>query len=232
MNFLSHYYFDKNSTKPERVLGLILPDLIHQHNKTWVFKPEKNLALYSGKTLDLLEGWKRHKAIDKYFHNSPYFKSQTQIIKEKLHTAFLKSPVWAFFLAHITLELTLDSLLITENLIDVEAFYSKLDQVDRDSLVEFLNINEVSEPESFLDFYTEFLNSGYLFKYRNPAELTYPLGRICFKIWKEKFTEEEVFSLRETILDFCKENRSKFLEIYEYIEIQLKNDLNCMVKSA
>lgn len=226
MNFLSHYYFDKSSSNPERILGGILPDLIHQHNKTWVFNPEKKKGDYSGKTLDLWEGWKKHKAIDKYFHSSPYFKSKTDYIKNKIYAAFLNSPVWSFFLAHITLELSLDSLLINENQVEVEEFYGKLKKVEPEPILEFLKLNQVSIGESFLPFLKEFIDSAYLEKYRNPADLTYPLSRICYRIWKVKFNNTEIECLRETILDFCDENRNKFLEIYLFIENQIKNEGN------
>ena len=221
MNFLSHFYFDRNTHSSELGLGLILPDLIHSHNKSWVFKPEKKEGEYEGKVLDLYNGWIRHKKVDKLFHNSPFFQEKTQGLKDKLQNAFSKSPVWSFFLAHITLELTLDSLLITQNKIQVNEFYALLEKVQSSAILEFLEINQVSDPRSFIPYFEEFLASGYLNKYVNPQELTYPLGRICYRIWKEKFTSEQNECLREAILDFCEQNQSRFMEIFDYIQGQL-----------
>jgi len=221
LNFLSHFYFDRDTHNPELGLGLILPDLIHQHNKAWTFRPEKNLEPYSDKTLSLVKGWIKHKQVDKYFHNSPYFTSETSYIKERIQSAFSQSPVWCFFLAHITLELTLDSLLINESLVRVHDFYSLLEKVDEDAVLDFLEINGIHNGESFIVFFNEFLQSKYLLTYAQPEELTYPLGRICFKIWKEKFTDEQNKILKNTILEFCEKERTSFLSVFHYIKNKL-----------
>jgi hypothetical protein len=98
--------------------------------------------------------------------------------------------------------------------------------VDPKSILEFLEINGLKEGDGFLEFYDHFLSSAYLGKYANPAELTYPLGRICYNIWKVKFTESEILSLRKAILDFCDQNQNNFLEIFDYIENELKKEGN------
>ena len=33
MNFLSHFYFDRNTTDPHQVIGMVLPDLLKNANK-------------------------------------------------------------------------------------------------------------------------------------------------------------------------------------------------------
>jgi hypothetical protein len=221
LNYLSHFYFDQSTNRPEFALGLILPDLVHSHNKNWVIKPEKNLLLYEGSEKDIYLGWQKHKLIDKIFHGSEFFKLKTAIIKDSIQIAFSQSPVWSFFLAHITLELSLDSLLISEGKIGVESFYSILEKVDRKTLMKFFVLNKVQEPGSFLFYLDEFLSSGYLSRYEIAAELTYPLDRICYKIWKERFTADQNICLRETILNFCYQNKVDFMEIFQFIESQL-----------
>ncbi len=221
MNYLSHYYFDKSCTDSEYCLGLILPDLIRNCNKTWILKPEKYLGDYDSKQKSLYQGWQKHLKVDKLFHTSKYFKDQTEKLKVGLKPALSNSPVYSFFLSHITLELSLDSLLLTEEKINIHHFYNTLKAIDRNSLLDFLVLNKIQNPESFINFLEDFISYRYLEKYASEEELTYPLSRICYKLWKYTFIEAEISLIREIIVKFCHENRNNFLEIFDYIKMNL-----------
>ncbi len=214
MNFLSHYYFDHKTSKPELGLGLILPDLIHQHNSSWRMKPASHENLFEGRVMDLYSGWKKHQEVDKLFHNSLYFKEKTGFFKNKIKEVFFDSPIWTFFLAHITLELCLDSLLITGKFIEIQPFYALLEKVDTTSVLHFLRINGVKNPYTFIPFYEKFIRSAYLYKYSNPEEISFPLEKICQRIWAVPFNENQKAVLKESILHFCEENKSDFQEIF------------------
>jgi len=70
MNFLSHFYFERFATNPERIVGGLLPDLLKNADKSFMLKPRQ----YEDELLNnpLLEqmyiGWNRHIEVDRLFH--------------------------------------------------------------------------------------------------------------------------------------------------------------------
>ena len=83
MNFLSHFYFNRDTVNPELVLGCVLPDLVKNANKTWNIHPEKKVHLFneSQKLQSILTGWQRHLNVDRYFHSSDFFMEHTKAIR-------------------------------------------------------------------------------------------------------------------------------------------------------
>ena len=67
MNFLSHYYFDRDTTNCYHTLGTVLPDLLKNADKTILLHPEK-LHHSDPEISDMIAGWKKHVKVDRYFH--------------------------------------------------------------------------------------------------------------------------------------------------------------------
>jgi hypothetical protein len=125
MNFLSHYYFDRDVTNCYHILGIVLPDLLKNADKTIVLHPEK-LRHPNENVNSIVRGWNRHLEVDRYFHSSEFFFEHSHELKKELLPAVVGSPVKPFFLGHIALELILDNLLITTDKITVHSFYEHL----------------------------------------------------------------------------------------------------------
>ncbi len=81
MNFLSHYYFDRDDTNCYHILGIVLPDLLKNADKTIVLHPEKmhhpNDAVNS-----IVTGWNKHLEVDRYFHSSDFFIEHSHELKK------------------------------------------------------------------------------------------------------------------------------------------------------
>lgn len=223
MNFLSHFYFDRHTSDPHLVIGGILPDLVKNVRKDWSFHPEKNQACYTSAELQsLLRGWKRHLEIDKHFHSSEFFLHHTSSLRTAIAPVLEKSPVRSFFLAHIALELMLDSLLITEGIIDADCFYYHLSKCNPSVLEEFLLLNRADNPELFLPFLKEFIHARYLQSYREIHNIMYALSRICMRIWPEPLTETQKLQLTAILPEYQEQLQPVFMQIFEKIETQLK----------
>jgi hypothetical protein len=223
MNFLSHYYFDRNTGNPYEVLGMVLPDLIKNADKSWNIHPEKNIHLFSEdeNIKSLLFGWKRHLEVDKIFHNSSFFLYHQHQIKVSIKDSILGSPVKPFFLGHISLELLLDNLLLSENLIDVEVFYKLINEVDDQILKKFINLNQIEDTDRFFYFFDIFKKEKYLYNYSNPEKITYALRRICMRLWQNPFTEEQEYHLTKSLILYKTKLSGEFLHIFELIDLQL-----------
>jgi len=222
MNFLSHFYFDRNTPNANVVLGTILPDLLKNANKSWNVHPEKHPELFEKDGLNsLLQGWKRHLQVDLLFHSSDFFNTKTQELKQLLIPILKDTPVRPSFLAHIGVELLLDHLLVEHQKIAINTFYDHLEAVEEEDLTKFLKKSNIDDIELFFKFFNSFKSSRYLLSYQKLENISYALQRICMRLWERPFTEKTTQQLT-TILEFYKNQLEvDFMIIFEEIENRL-----------
>ncbi|MEO7213651.1 hypothetical protein [Mucilaginibacter sp.] len=216
MNFLSHYYFDRDTTDSYFILGTVLPDLLKNADKTIILHPEK-LIHPNPNVNSIIAGWNKHLLVDKYFHTAEFFLHHSHTLKKLLAPAIVGSPVKPFFLGHIGVELILDNLLITTNKISVDDFYYHLDSCEMETINEFLVFAGMKNPGIFAKFYASFKQSRYLATYVNIGQVTYALKRICMRIWRDPFTPEHETAMSEVILSYREGLLGSFMQIYEEI---------------
>ena len=223
MNFLSHYYFDKNNQNSKLIIGTILPDLLKNAHKSWNIHPQKKEHLFEEDPYlkEILMGWKRHLMVDKLFHSSVFFETQTGLLKQMLLPILTQSPVRPSFLAHIGVELVLDHLLVTENRVDLNQFYAHLNHVEDHLLNDFLNKNGLTETEKFFKFLNSFKTSRYLFSYAQLENVSYALQRICMRIWAQPFSEETLNLLTAQLHLYKALLAKNYQTIFDEIEAQL-----------
>lgn len=223
MNFLSHFYFDRDTSSANIVLGTVLPDLIKNANKNWNAHPQKKTELFEQQPAlnNFLIGWKRHLQVDLIFHSSNFFNEKTQQLKQLLLPILSNSAVRPSFLAHIALELLLDHLLIEKRLIKVDHFYEKLDVVDAKELSDFLNKCELAPVETFQKFFNSFKSSRYLLSYQKTENISYALQRICMRLWEHPFNEETTHKLTSVLEIYKTQLEVDFMVIFEEIENRL-----------
>jgi len=223
MNFLSHFYFDRNTTDANVVMGTVLPDLIKNASKEANLYPQKNEFLFTGNPDEegLLKGWKRHLAVDLHFHSSAFFLEKTSELKYLILPILESSVVRPSFLAHIGLELLLDHLLIEHNLIQVNQFYDNLSAVRKKSLSDFLEHCQLKHPEVFFKFLEQFISSKYLLSYQKLENISYALNRICMRLWPEALNERQLLELTHQLGIFKKHLEIDFIEIFSDIESKI-----------
>ncbi|WP_222536024.1 ACP phosphodiesterase [Pedobacter polysacchareus] len=219
MNFLSHYYFERDNPDENIVLGVILPDLIKNAQKEINLYPLKEKHLFLGDPIQhsLLKGWERHLEVDRVFHNSDFFKVQTHALKQLILPACENSPVKPFFLAHIGIELVLDHLLTVKGLINIHTFYEQLIKSDTKATELFLKNCGVTDTRIFIKFLDNFITSRYLFSYQKIENISYALNRICMRIWPNPFTEAQTEMLTEKLIIYRDALEPEYLEIFKRI---------------
>ncbi|SES15493.1 ACP phosphodiesterase [Pedobacter rhizosphaerae] len=223
MNFLSHYYFDRLTADPSVVMGTVLPDLVKNASKESNLYPQKNEFLFLGNPDEegLLKGWKRHLAVDLYFHSSDFFLEKTTALKLLIKPIVENTVVRPSFLAHIGLELLLDHLLIEHNLVQVNQFYDNLSAVNPASLADFLEHCGLKDQSRFHQFLTGFISSKYLLSYQKLDNISYALNRICMRLWPETLNEEQLQQLTFALGTFKETLEKDFMEIFHEIERSL-----------
>lgn len=223
MNFVSHLYFDREQSNPCLILGVLLPDLLKNTDKSWNAHPQKKPALFEDNIAlkSIHRGWNRHLKVDLHFHSSAFFKEETSKIKNLLVPILTNSPVRPSFLAHISLELLLDHLLIINHKIDLKYCYEKLVQVKNEDISKFLRLCNIEETDRFLKFLENFCTSRYLMSYDKTENIAYALKRICMRLWDNPIDEDTNHKIKN-ILDFHKKHlENNFMIIFEEIERHL-----------
>lgn len=220
MNFLSHFYFDRDTDNCYLILGTVLPDLLKNADKTIILHPEK--LHHPDKSVNsIITGWKKHLEVDRHFHSSDFFLTHSHQLKKLLAPAIEGSPVKPFFLGHIALELILDNLLLTTNKITVDGFYQHLEGCDTNVIAEFLTFAELANTSVFFKFYEGFKRSRYLYSYADTKEIAYALKRICMRVWSNPFTLAQEADMNGILTAYRSELEDNFMLIFDEIEGKL-----------
>ncbi len=227
MNFLSHFYFERNNTDSNMIIGTVLPDLVKNAHKDWNLYPQKNEAIFihDGQLNSLLNGWKRHLKVDLLFHSSAFFNDEMAKLKQLLLPILGDSPVRPSFLAHIGVELVLDHLLVANSKINIDSFYNHLANVDDEVLNDFLKKCGSSETDKFFHFLNSFKSSRYLLSYQKLENISYALQRICMRLWSHPFDEVTVSLLTAQLEIYKLLLEKNYHEIYTEIEEKLNNSI-------
>jgi len=220
MNFLSHFYFDRDTDNCYHILGTVLPDLLKNADKTIILHPEK-LHHTNNDINSIIKGWNKHLEVDRYFHSSEFFLTHSHQLKLLLLPAIEGSPVKPFFLGHIALELILDNLLLTTQKVTADGFYNHLDGCDDSVIAEFLTFAGLKDTAVFFKFYNGFKKSRYLFSYAETKQIAYALKRICMRVWKDPFTPEHEAKMNEILTAYRASLLNSFMLIFDEIENKL-----------
>jgi acyl carrier protein phosphodiesterase len=223
MNFLSHYYFEKLEPDAHLVMGIVLPDFIKNAHKDWNLNPHKEEHLFEDCDGEraLMRGWKRHLEVDRIFHSSDFFISQTAALKQIIMPAMHTGPVKPFFLAHIALELILDHLLTVKGLVNINRFYEQLHQANNAVLEKFLVKAGISDMDLFNNFLNGFISSRYLLSYQKIENIPYALNRICMRLWNDPFTPDQLQELTAGVIVYKNTIESEYITIFNEIEKKL-----------
>ncbi|WP_461453259.1 ACP phosphodiesterase [Mucilaginibacter sp.] len=223
MNFLSHFYFDRNVTDCYHILGTVMPDLLKNADKTIVLHPEK-LHHTDERINCIIKGWNKHLEVDRYFHSSDFFLTHSHELKKQLVPAIIGSPVKPFFLGHIALELILDNLLITTNTVSADDFYEHLSGCDHVIIQEFLTFASLKDSSKFFRFFDGFKRDGYLHTYSETPKIAYALKRICMRVWKDPFTEEHEAAINDVVVHYREYIYDSYMRIFDEIDSQLSSN--------
>ena len=222
MNFLSHYYFDRDESNCYHILGTVLPDLLKNADKTIVLHPEK-LQHTANNINAIITGWNKHLAVDRYFHSSDFFLHHSHQLKLLFAPVIEGSPVKPFFLGHIGLELILDNLLLTTQKLSVQNFYDQLEGCNNELIAEFLAFAELKDDTRFFKFFSGFKSSAYLHTYAETLQVAYALKRICMRVWTNPFTDTQETAISEVVLAYRQMLLPDFMDIFKEIETKLSD---------
>lgn len=188
MNFLSHYYLDRNSNTHFNI-GLTLPDILSLHSRR--FRVTEDL-IFSKKRLSkthnvssLLDGMFIHLKLDNLFHNSKFFGDNHLFLTNK-YSLYKKHFELPYFIFHILLEILIDRYLLIEKEPNLaNEFYMEYKDFDFDDIGDLFVENRYYNKDLFLKFTKNFANSTFLNDYIYYDKIVDALNRISIKIGRE-----------------------------------------------
>lgn len=215
MNFLAHYYLDRQSDDSLFVIGLVTPDLVSLYDRSISFR-ERNIRkrlegveLRKGEAA-LLQGVYRHFEADGIFHDSDFFKTESSFIAKKLRDTFGEAVVGrSFFVGHVLLELCLDRVIMEAipNLLD--RFYTHFQQVPVLEIARCTALIAGQPLEQYEPYISSFIEKAFLRKYVDPQHIVRVLRRIL-----------QMVNIEESDRLYLKDPR--FLDVLEDVENRLR----------
>lgn len=186
----------------------------HKYQRALTQKPALN---------GIYKGWERHVVVDHHFHNSSFFEEQCAMIKQEYRNAsFESSFLRPSVLAHISLELVLDHLLLVRQQVDAQLYYRHLSSIDIQNMFRFMELNGIADAPSCEPGYRGFVNSQFLLTYVDTEKLAYALSRICQRIWGIALPEQDKKQLENILKNTADNLHPNYMVIFEEISAKLK----------
>lgn len=192
MNFLSHYFLDRDRNNAAFFIGVCTPDLISIYNRKVRFKahtlPKVDTVGLSPEKVAFYHGIMRHFEVDALFHSSDFFKRETEYFSQLLRKAFGSERVQRdFFVSHIFLELLLDKILMEREPKMVPEFYDWLKELGLQFVVSLTEWAAQRPLPNYDGFFERFITHQYLYHYTDWDEVIYVLRRILQRVGIERF---------------------------------------------
>ncbi len=237
MNFLSHYYFHNDQDNNYFTVGLTLPDLLGFHSKrirvNKKFLVEKMSKTSCMKTRALAAGMIVHLELDRWFHNSSYFKNQIFFLQNKYSAISSDKDILPGFYAHIIMEILIDRYLLKIQPDIADKFYESYKKFDFSLAAEIFADLKNFDREKFLSLSRDVAHSSFLREYVNDHAIINILKRVSRRInvpfeleindsLFAKFIRSVFSELEHSIHDFI-ENAKKLLVIRDYMILDAEN---------
>ena len=198
MNFLSHYYLHNDKNDNYFTVGLTLPDILGFHSKrirvTKSYLKKINLFQADNNFKSLIAGMYLHIEIDRFFHNSHFFKDTMDFI-QNFFLEFCKKNLPHFY-SHILIEILIDRYLLetTDNL--AEDFYSSYKKFDFSDITELFEEIKYFNKDKFISLAENIANSSFLKEYIHDNAILPIFERISRRIGLPMLMEinNEIFS--------------------------------------
>ncbi|GAB4404542.1 MAG: hypothetical protein OHK0039_04780 [Bacteroidia bacterium] len=182
MNFISHFYLDREIKDGLFFIGLSAPDLLPIYNRSIRLRLSVLPPLPPDATPTMQSfhaGVLRHFQGDQVFHDSPLFKTETARIggylREVLRPEELKR---SFFLAHILFELALDKHLIGADETLIPEFYAYWEQCPIDEMQALCEWAARTPLPGFGTFIERFIRRRYLARYTDWQHIIHVLRSV------------------------------------------------------
>ena len=230
MNFLAHYYFNKDNNDNYFTVGLTMPDLLSFHSRKIRLTKSTLKNLFTREKNDNIKshiiGMIIHLDLDNWFHSSDFFKKNLIFLQSK-YTDFNKKKIeLPNFYSHIILEIFIDRYLLTIQPDIADNFYMSYKKFNFSEISKLFDKSEDFDNSNFLSFANDFANSNFLKEYTDNYSIISILARVSRKVGLPMMLDADI----EEFAFFIKTSYNELQAEIKYLINFVKNTL-CINKN-
>lgn len=193
MNFISHYFLDKELDDSAFFVGVSTPDLLSVFDRS-VRLRESRLPLLmeneaSPAQISFYNGVLRHFEVDALFHSSAFFEEETRHITRLMRDTF---PGYGFhrlfFVSHVLFELLLDKILIDQHPGLLPDYFRHFEAQNPEHVAQMTQWVTRTEIPGYENYFHKFVQRKHLYLYSDWKYVIYVLKRILQRVRISKFS--------------------------------------------
>lgn len=217
MNYLSHYYFDRDEDNKYYNIGLILPDLARSHIAKLRINPYKNITFTTKEISSMNDGCNKHFASDRKFHNWMTFVELTNKATDMIRESGDKDINRDYFITHIMVEILLDKILLDKNPSLADDFYAMIDSVEMDWILKFMRYAGLQDDELWKGQHRRFMKAGFLKSYTSIENVIAAVEGVSANLGMIELNDDQ----RNLLIEICKAIEPELARSIDALEIQL-----------
>ncbi len=217
MNYLSHYYFDRDENNKYYNLGLILPDLARAHIAKLRINPYKNITFTTKEISSINDGCNKHFASDRKFHNWMTFVELTNKATDLIRESGDKDINRDYFITHIMVEILLDKILLDKNPTLADDFYAMINSVEMDWILKFMRYAGLQDDELWKGQHRRFMKAAFLKTYTSLENVVGAVEGVCANLGMIELNEDQ----RNLLIEICETIEPQLERSIDALEIQL-----------
>ncbi|MDG1755907.1 MAG: hypothetical protein P8I43_00685 [Bacteroidia bacterium] len=217
MNYLSHYYFDRDEDNKYFNIGLILPDLARSHIAKLRINPYKNITFTTKEISSMNDGCNKHFASDRKFHNWMTFVELTNKATDMIRESGDKDINRDYFITHIMVEILLDKILLDKNPSLADDFYAMIDSVETDWILKFMRYAGLQDDELWKGQHRRFMKAAFLKSYTSIENVIEAVEGVCANLDMIELNDDQ----RNLLIEICETIEPELARSINALEIQL-----------
>lgn len=217
MNYLSHYYFDRDEDNKYFNIGLILPDLARSHIAKLRINPYKNITFTTKEIASMNDGCNKHFASDRKFHNWMTFVDLTNKATDMIRESGDKDINRDYFITHIMVEILLDKILLDQNPTLADDFYAMIDSVEMDWILKFMRYAGLQDDELWKGQHKRFMKAAFLKSYTSVENVIAAVEGVCANLGMIELNDDQ----RNLLIEICEAIEPELARSIDALENQL-----------
>ncbi|NBV56653.1 MAG: hypothetical protein EBR72_02425 [Bacteroidetes bacterium] len=217
MNYLSHYYFDRDEDNKYFNIGLILPDLARSHIAKLRINPYKNITFTTKEIASMNDGCNKHFASDRKFHNWMTFVDLTNKATDMIRESGDKDINRDYFITHIMVEILLDKILLDQNPTLADDFYAMIDSVEMDWILKFMRYAGLQDDELWKGQHKRFMKAAFLKSYTSVENVVAAVEGVCANLGMIELNDDQ----RNLLIEICEAIEPELARSIDALENQL-----------
>jgi len=217
VNYLSHYFFDRDEDNKYFNIGLILPDLARSHIAKLRINPYKNITFTTKEIASMNDGCNKHFASDRKFHNWMTFVELTNKATDMIRESGDKDINRDYFITHIMVEILLDKILLDQNPTLADDFYAMIDNVEMDWILKFMRYAGLQDDELWKGQHKRFMKAAFLKSYTSVENVVAAVEGVCANLGMIELNDDQ----RNLLIEICEAIEPELARSIDALEIQL-----------